>query len=199
MAREIVFRNAATGREVLSARPLGRRHVEGCRVFESREAMMELIPPGGRFAELGVQQGYFADFVLKRVRPAEYHGFDLDLGQILFERFPALGAPTVRFHRGDSSAELARFPDAHFDAIYIDGDHTYPGARKDATVALRKIRPDGFLLFNDYTPWSPLENCEYGVMRVVHELCDEHGWVIAGLGLHVLGYHDVALRRPAAS
>ena len=196
VAREIVFRTSA-GNEMLSARPLEARHVRGCRVYETREAMMELFPRGGRIAELGVQQGYFARLLIEQLRPAEYHGFDLDLSQLLTDALPALKSSCARFHEGDSSRNLARFPDASFDLIYIDGDHSYPGVRADALVALQKVRPDGWLVFNDYLSWSPLENCEYGVMRVVHELCDEHGWAMVALGLHVMGYHDVALRRAA--
>ncbi len=199
MSREIVFHSAATGKDLLSARPLERRHVERCRVFESREAMLEIIPTGGVIAELGVQEGFFARLILERLKPAEYHGFDINLNQLRFDKLPTLRAPNAHFHKGDSSTELSMFPDASFDMIYIDGDHRYEGVRADAMMALRKIKPRGHLLFNDYTTWSPLENCEYGVMRVVHELCDEHGWIMAALGLHVMGYHDVALRRPPVS
>lgn len=199
MSREIVFRSSATGKDLLSARTLERRHVERCRVFESREAMLEIVPAGGRIAEVGVQEGYFARLLLDLLRPVEYHGFDVNLSQIRFDKLPELRAPNAHFHQGDSSKELSKFPDASFDMIYIDGDHTYQGVRADAMTALRKIKPNGLVLFNDYTTWSPLENCEYGVMRVVHELCDEHGWILVGLGLHVMGYHDVALRRPVVS
>jgi hypothetical protein len=41
------------------------------------------------------------------------------------------------------------------------------GVQRDAVAALRAIKPDGLLLFNVYTPYSPIE----------------------------LGYHDVVLGR----
>jgi Methyltransferase domain len=52
---------------------------------------------------------------------------------------------------GDSSAKMAQRDDGRYDVIYIDGDHSYDGVLRDAEIAARKIRHDGFLVFNDYT------------------------------------------------
>lgn len=194
---EPIFTNKTNGSTMLGARPLEDRHVRRARLVASRQQMLDHFPKGGVVAELGVAQGRFASEILTRMRPREYHGLDIRLAHLRRDLYPAIAAPHVHFQEGDSSTLLSRFPDASFDMIYIDGDHTYQGARADAMVALAKIKPDGLLVFNDYTSYSPLEQCEYGVMRVVHEVCLDFGYEFAFLALQSVGYHDVALRRIA--
>jgi hypothetical protein len=67
--------------------------------------------------------------------------------------------------------------------------------RKDLSQAVKKIKKDGYIVCNDYTAYSPLENCKYGVNRAVNEFCLQHDYEIIFLGLHKWGYHDVALRQ----
>jgi len=90
---------------------------------------------------------------------------------------------------------LAQFPNGFFDWIYVDADHRYEAVARDATVAARKLKPGGTLVFNDYTMWSPIEGIPYGVPQVVHELCLADGWEFVYLALDPQGYFDVAIRR----
>jgi len=64
---------------------------------------------------------------------------------------------------------MAAFPDPPFDFIYIDADHAYEGVVKDLAQAERKLKDDGWIVCNDYTLFSPLENIKYGVYRAVNE------------------------------
>ena len=104
-------------------------------------------------------------------------------------------------HEGDFSTEMSRLPEALFDWIYIDGDHSFEGVSRDIREAKRLIGPDGFLIFNDYTVYSPLELAQYGVMRAVNDLCLDEDFELVMFALGFLGYHDVALRHrsPAGS
>ncbi len=61
---------------------------------------------------------------------------------------------------------LAQFPDEHFDWIYIDGDHSYEGASRDARVAATKVKPGGHLVFNDFAHADPYLGA-YGVHRAL--------------------------------
>ena len=65
---------------------------------------------------------------------------------------------------------------------------------KDARVAVRKVKPDGLLIFDDYTGRSPMEAIPYGVVAVVNELVAE-GCNVVGLALTPTGYFDIALAR----
>ena len=54
---------------------------------------------------------------------------------------------------------------------------------------------DGYLIFNDYTYWSPVECIPYGVMHAVNELCLDEDWQVAYFALDPYMYCDVAIRR----
>ncbi len=90
---------------------------------------------------------------------------------------------------------LESFPDAYFDWINIDAQHTYEGVKRDINAARRKVKADGLLVFNDYTMWSYVEMQPYGVVAAVNELCLEDNWTITYLALPDHMYCDVAFRR----
>jgi predicted O-methyltransferase YrrM len=102
----------------------------------------------------------------------------------------------VRLHEGDSAAGLDSVQDGFFDLIYIDAGHSYAAVKKDSAAAVRKVKEDGVIVFNDYTIWSPMEAKPYGVVRAVNELVCE-GWDVVGFAVAAHGYHDIALQRPA--
>lgn len=104
-----------------------------------------------------------------------------------------LADPRTTLHSGDSSTLLGQCADHSFDWIYIDGNHSQKGVRKDTEAARRKIKPGGILIFDDYTTWSPVEFKPYGVVTVVNQLINE-GHPVLGLAIPPNGYHNIALR-----
>ncbi len=176
--------------------PLSEWHLKNSRVLPSRDRILELMPRGGVCAEVGTQTGDFARRILNILKPARLHIFDIDFTPFDRAGFQAaLAEGTVELHQGDSSSRLAALPDRSFDFIYIDGDHAYEGVAKDLAEAARKIKDDGWIVCNDYTIYSPVEQIPYGVCRAVNEFCWQHGFEIVYLGLQYWSYHDVALRR----
>ena len=170
--------------------------VSNCRVFANRHRGIESLPKGGIVAEVGTQTGRFANDIYNSVRPDKLHLFDLSLDMfnkgVLVE---PIRDGKVQIHLGDSSTELNKFPNEHFDWLYIDGDHSYGGVKRDIAAAIRVVKHDGLLVFNDYAIWSPLEVVNYGVLKAVNELVNTRNWEFVYLALHPWGYHDVALRR----
>lgn len=178
---------------------LTQEHVEGCTVLANREEMFRRLPKAGVGAEVGTQEGLFAERILELVQPSELHLFDVDDAPLRARRTDLLDRPGVTLHLGDSSTLLAGFPDDHFDWIYIDGDHSYEGVCRDIRVARTKVKPGGLLMFNDFTLWSPVECIDYGVPHAVCELALAHGFRFVHLTLHPHLYNDVALRRPTVA
>lgn len=74
--------------------------------------------------------------------------------------------------------------------LYIDADHSYEGVKSDIALAEKKIKPDGLLVFNDY---SMLKN--YGVVHAVNEFIVRSDWKVIGFSLNVGMFSDIALRR----
>jgi hypothetical protein len=173
------------------------RHLSDCQLVSSRDAIIRRMPHGGLVAEVGVLAGDFSQVLLENCSPKELHLLDRDLhSHRIDQRFADdVSSGRVVLHEGNSGRVLKRFPDHYFDFIYIDADHRYEGVKRDARIAKQKIRHDGFLIFNDYTFWSPVECIPYGVMWAVNELCLEEGWRVAFFALDPYMYCDVAIRR----
>ncbi len=171
------------------------KHMLHAQLIPDREFLLtDCLPKNSVVAEVGTQEGYFARKIFDNSMPREFHIIDIDLSHF---RKKALIAETEQIiaHEGDSSTILAEFPDASFDWIYIDADHSYEGVRKDIEVAKNKVRESGMLVFNDYIYWSHLECYPYGVAQAVNELCINENWEIIYLALHPLFYNDVVIRK----
>ncbi len=166
--------------------------VAECRLCASRDDMIKNMPHRARVAEVGVEHGHFSRHILSATDPTELHLIDLDFSTL----DPKLQKdPRVSIHRGFSHEVLATFPDASFDWIYIDADHSYEGVRKDTVVAAKKVRPGGFLVFNDFAHADPYLGA-YGVHRAVVEFAVERKWPLIWLAYEPNALYDVALKRP---
>ena len=169
----------------------------GCAILPHRYDLIAHLPKGGVVAELGTMRGVFARWILQAARPASLHLFDLDFA--LLEHDPlsaALASGQVRLHEGDSAENLARFPENHFDWIYVDGDHRYDGVVRDIAAARDRVRPGGFLVFDDYCAFSHRELMPYGVLRAVNEFVIREQWPARYLALDAQGHLNIALARP---
>jgi predicted O-methyltransferase YrrM len=161
----------------------------------SRAELIGLLPRGGRIAEVGTDRGHFARLILDTCDPAELHLIDLDLS--LLDRAVAKDH-RVALHGGMSHLVLEGFPEAYFDWIYIDGDHSYAGVTRDADAAASRVKPGGFLVFNDFAHIDPFLGA-YGVHRAVVQFAVTRGWSFAWFAYEPSALYDVALRRPANS
>ncbi len=163
----------------------------GARVFADRHSLVRALAQGAAGAEIGVQNGHFSRFLLDHCAVDTLHLFDTNTSLI---RDDVRSDPRVAIHHGDSSSRLKALPDAALDWIYIDGDHSYEGVKKDVEASLAKVRKGGVLFFNDYTLWSPGEVIPYGIVPVVNDLVN-NGHHLLGIGLNPWGYFDMALQR----
>lgn len=176
---------------------LGQKHVEGARLVPGRVALLSLLPAGAVVCEVGVWEGEFSRRILDIARPRRLDLVDIELHRVDRAAFAReLAEGRVVLHEGDSAERLGAFPDATFDWIYVDADHRLEGVKRDVGVARRKVKPDGWLVFNDYIRWTRRDT-EYGVIPAVNALMVEDGWRIVYIALSESGYHDVALRRIA--
>lgn len=73
---------------------------------------------------------------------------------------------------GDSSTLMSKLTDT-YDYIYIDGDHTYEGVKKDLGEAPRLLAKGGVIICDDYG------NAD-SIRKAVEEFCKEFGFVNTG-------------------
>ena len=95
--------------------------------------------------------------------PENSEGFDTYSKVV--ERFAT--EPRVHIHRQYSYKIVSQFPDAHFDFVYLDGNHTYEFVLRDLQDFAAKLKPGGLLFGHDYFEDAFARRENYGVIDAV--------------------------------
>lgn len=210
--------NAPASRtRVNAARTLGNEHVANARLVPGRYQMLHVLGPLDAIVEVGVAYGDFSKDILKLLQPRKFVGIDVFGLEKLEFAFGARTADTlkgltheefyrrrfaqeaergiVEVRRGLSHEVLQDLADAAFDMIYIDAAHDYESVKRDLHAAKRKLKPNGYLVVNDYVMSNPFTGQTYGVVQATNELCIEDGWEVRFLALHPFMFCDAALQK----
>lgn len=190
--------------------------LQDAKLYGCRADSIKSWPKQTKIAELGVAAGWFTRQVLEVVQPALFDAYDtfrlheipmlwgqesvkildnkthLDYYETKFQDQMAKGS--LRTFPGDSSTELSKRESEFYDIIYIDGNHSYEGVKRDTAASLATIKPDGMLVFNDYVFYDKTGNM-FGVVPVVNDLCVNHGWKVVYLALQQEMFCDIAITR----
>ncbi len=166
--------------------------VAGCQMCADRLGLIDRLPKGGVVAELGTYKGDFAREILARTAPKALHLVDINFMET---DQTVLADSRVTKHVGLTHETIASFPDEHFDWIYVDADHSYAGVVRDAAASAAKLKPGGYLIFNDFAHIDPLLG-RYGVHRAVVEFAIAQLWPMAFFAFSPAALYDVALRKP---
>ncbi len=169
-----------------------------CREFNTRVDMItNLVEPNGVIGEIGVFKCDFSRQLVNILKPSRLVLFDLfegpmcsgdvdgnnvqwcNMGEMYFEA-KKIGEAI----KGDSSECLSKFEDQTFDMLYIDGDHSYQGVKKDLEQAFKKVKIGGWIMGHDYemNMNKARTSYDFGVKRAVDEFCKEKGQSIYAKG-----------------
>ena len=100
-------------------------------------------------------------------------GEDLDLDLVrALERFGL--ERSVRLVVGNS--RTVELPPGPLDLLFVDGDHSYDGARADFDRWGALVRPGGHVLFHDAVDTGGYGNVYPGIVRLVAEIDAESGF-----------------------
>lgn len=59
----------------------------------------------------------------------------------------------------DSARLVTFFKPANFELVFVDGSHDFGSATRDGHTALHLVKPEGVVIFHDYTPnWPGVQN-----------------------------------------
>lgn len=196
---EILFSSTESLRKRWPEAPkLTDQHISNCRLSIDRIQMLNRIPKGGVYAELGIFKCNFSDEIYRKLEPEKLHLIDIapESIQIAKAKFTKeISSGKIEVHLGDSSQTLLSLEEILFDWIYIDGDHNYEGVKRDLDAAYRKLKPDGLISLNDYIYFGPSDITKYGVIEAVNEFCIDYNFEIIDLALQGRMYNDVTIRR----
>lgn len=180
---------------------LSQRHTAACRVLPTREIMLDHMPKGATVAEIGVAFGDFSAEILARCSVETLYLIDLWEGeryqkglQAVMAKFgDALFSGNLKIERGLSTDALARFPDATFDWVYIDTDHSYHTTAAELALCRTKVKPGGLIAGHDFCTGNVVAPVPYGVIEAVNEFCIDHDWRYVFLTLETGGHFSFCL------
>jgi len=179
------------------------RHTAACRVIPSRLLMLDRLPKGRVWAEVGVAFGDFSAEILQRTQPECLHLVDAWEGERygsggakVAERFAdAVAAGTVQLHVGYSTAVLPTFAADSLDVVYIDTDHSFVTTREELRIAASLVRKGGRIAGHDYCSGNVVAPVVYGVVQAVAEFCATERWGFEYIALAENGHNSFCLRR----
>jgi len=117
-----------------------------------RHTLKRIITVNNYFvvAEIGVGEGKTASHLLKKCFLKSYVGVDNYLHDRGSQKAIAEKIFNDYDHAGllicDSVQASQSFDDGSFDLVFIDGDHSYDGCKRDLIAWLPKVRKGGFLV-----------------------------------------------------
>jgi len=119
---------------------------------------------GGVTCEIGTGHTINAKNILKHIKPSILYLID----PIRPNEVDGLNG-NVKFVKGLSQDTVDKIPD-NLDNLYIDGDHTYQGCKKDLENYVPKVKADGFVGGHD---WHHPQ-----IAKAVIEYCEQHDYIL---------------------
>lgn len=132
--------------------------------------MVQRFNSGSHFVEIGAWKGKSAAFMGVEIANSKKNiKFDcIDMwsdegfaeqyrGQDVYSVFMNNVSPVADYItaiRSDSVEASTRYADGSLDFVFIDGDHSYAGCKRDILAYLPKMKPNSILAGHDYA-WTP--------------------------------------------
>lgn len=186
------------------AMELSQRHIENTKLVPNRFVLLEHFPKRAVVAEIGVDEGRYAEKILAITEPRALHlidtwapaaGGDEKLRSVRVKFAPEIESGRVIVHRGRSVEVLGRFDDDTFDWVYLDTSHKYEDTLAELEVCRAKVKDDGLIAGHDYTAGNIESAIRYGVVEAVNEFCTKYDLALAYLSNEPRRYLSFAIKR----
>jgi ubiquinone/menaquinone biosynthesis C-methylase UbiE len=183
--------------------------LKNCKVLSDRFHILEHLPKNGIGIEIGVLGGDWSEHLLNITKPKEltladtFNSNDYPHKKrfskknhefYIKTKFETQG-DKVKIMKGLSWDTLSFFPDHYFDWMYIDAAHDYDSVKKDLAQTQRVLKPNGYLVMNDYIMFDHITKEEYGVVQATNEFITENNYEMLFFALHPEMFCDVLIRK----
>ncbi len=201
--RAILEEQALAEDEAIHYTELGARHIQNLRVVTDRNALLELLPKNAVVSEIGVAAGEFSAQILAITNPKKLHLIDSWAHDERYENFQdqiaamfaaQIAVGQVVIQRGLTITELAKFPDAYFDWVYVDSSHDYESTSQELELCRAKVKAGGLIAGHDYVTGHWPGWYRYGVIEAVNAFCVKYGWEMIYLTHEAHRHLSYALR-----
>ncbi len=179
------------------------KHVQHLVSLPTRQHMLHQLPKHAVIAEIGVNKGDFSAEILSTCTPLKLMLIDVWTSQRyhegLFEgvknRFSTgIQSGQIEIKRAFSFDAIATCPDAYFDWVYLDTDHTLETTRRELELLRLKMKPGGIIAGHDYIMGNWNGGIRYGVMEAVREFCLKYDWEMIFLTHELQDHPSFAIR-----
>jgi hypothetical protein len=189
--------------------PLPENLLKNCKLLSDRYHILKNLPLHGKGIEIGVLGGDWSEHLLSVTQPKElilvdtYNSNDYPHQNRFTKKNHEAYIKTkfgivkdkVRVIKGCSWEVLATFPSNYFDWIYIDAAHDYTSVKKDIQQAFLTLKPDGYIIMNDYIMYDHFTKEDYGVVQATNEFMIENDFEMLFFALHPSMFCDVVLKK----
>lgn len=188
---------------------LEHKHLGNCKLLPNRHDILAFLPKNAIGVEIGVLGGDWSEKLMEFTTPEKLVLIDtffsndyphlkrftkkthLDFIKTRFNSSPV----DVTINKGLSWECLADYPANYFDWIYIDAAHDYDSVKKDLNEALKRLKPDGYIIMNDYIMFDHFTKENYGVVQSTNEFMIEHDFEMLYYALHPDMFCDVVIKK----
>jgi predicted O-methyltransferase YrrM len=101
--------------------------------------------------EIGVFEGETSQALIKALpKGGQYVGIDInDYRTDATKLYMAEGGKSIDFILGNSHDELGHLPTAHFDLIFVDGDHSWDSIEPEFKLVEKLVSDGGVIAYHD--------------------------------------------------
>lgn len=168
--------------------------------FDTRlEMIRNIVPKHSICVEIGVFEGTFSKQIQDIINPSKLYMIDLfsgicdsgnedgnfvvkrDLNQCYNNlKEYVQDKPNLVLIKGNSMDILKSFEDNSVDMVYIDGDHSYEGCKRDLEISFQKVKSGGWIMGHDYemNMRKTRNYYDFGVKKAVDEFCEKRNQTI---------------------
>lgn len=177
------------------------------KLFDSRNNMIQfycnrIVNPC--ILEIGVFKGDFLNFLAKNCLYSKIFAIDLfegttfsgdkDGNNVEYVNLNLAYSELLEYYKNTENIHIQKISsnnfllsqkDNTFDIIYIDGDHSYDGVKKDLNLSYLKIKNQGYIMGHDYEMnyKKTKNNYNFDVKRAVDEFCKIYNLYIESKGM----------------
>ena len=162
-----------------------KKNIQNGSILSNRKHLLEVLPKNGIVAELGVDNGYFTEQIIKTSNPKKLYLIDTwsserytqDKFELVKNKFSEeIKSKRIEILRSNSVEAAKLFQNNYFDWIYIDTDHSYSTTMQELNAYESKIKTNGFICGHDYVMGNWSKSNKYGVIESVNEFLIKRNW-----------------------
>jgi predicted O-methyltransferase YrrM len=202
--RRFTIANYKIEKEVYTHQQMSEDYYKNCQLVMNREKLLELLPKDLIMAEIGVDEGKYAEQILKLCKPKQLYLIDewdterySTAKKIIVEaKFQSeIRQDQIVVIHSKSVQAASRFDNNFFDFIYVDTDHSFLTTSAELEAYRDKMKTNGIIAGHDFTPGNVNSAIIYGVREAVYDFCIKYNWEIIYLTMELDINPSFALRK----